>query len=113
MDGYELARALEERYHWICDFAIAEVLNDLSGVARDLLLKAQKTWADTERPKPPYSINDRIKLRNSGKTGIITEIRGPSQFLVAIDGDPQAFGPSERRSIVNFEDALPVEAVSA
>lgn len=110
MDGYELAKELDDRAYWSCDLNIADELDGFSSAARHEIEAAEKEWAARNNLQPPFPIGTHIKLIR-GETGEITGIYeyGPAKYLVAIDGDPNASLPSNSRRIVNFEDAIEQE----
>jgi polyhydroxyalkanoate synthesis regulator phasin len=109
MDGYELAKTLDDRAYWDCDFQMCEILDGFGWAARAAIEQAQKEWFTRTSPNPPFEIGARVKLRR-GETGIIDAIyeHGPAQYCVKIDGDERSEEPTNSRRIVNFEDALPI-----
>lgn len=106
MDGYALAKALDDYGHWDCNFEMAEELNEFSSAADYEIGAAEKGWAIANSIAAPLPIGDRVVISRSGETGEITGIyeHGPAKFLIKIDGDPRADGPQTSRRIVNFED---------
>jgi hypothetical protein len=65
--------------------------------------KAIKKWVDENEIKPPFPIKTRVKL-HTGETGEITTIRRETaEYLIKIDGDSFADGPSQRRRVSTFE----------
>lgn len=114
MDGYELARALDDRCGWSPDSSVVEALDNWSSNARIELEKAQKAWREATNPQPDFKVGDRVKLKD-GATGEVTDANykyGVAQYLVKIDGDPAA-ETNQARRIVNYEDASPEEARAA
>lgn len=113
IDGYDLARALDEDYGWECNFRMAEILDGFAGAARDKIGDAERSWAERTKPQPPYPVGAHIRLP-SGETGKITEIDKywPAKYCVKIDGDKEAKPPSNARRIVDFENALAMESTS-
>lgn len=106
IDGYRLAKDLDRFSNWDCNLEIAEGLDNFSRFADAEISAAEKEWADANAISPHLPIGTRVQLR-SGETGIITGIYeyGAAKFLILIDGDKNARGPSNSRSVVNFEDA--------
>jgi hypothetical protein len=106
MDGYELAKKLDNYCYWDCDLQIAEELDMFGGEAHREIERAQKEWVERNNITPQHPVGARVKLPR-GEIGVITGIyeHGPAQYLVAIDGDALASLPTNSRRIVNFEDA--------
>lgn len=110
MDGYELAKQLDRHRGWSPDAAVVEALDNWSINARHELDRAQKAWREATNPQPAFKAGDRVLLKD-GKTGEITDAdykHGIAQYLVKVDGDEAAEGTSQRRRIVNYEDAAEV-----
>lgn len=107
-DGYKLAQSLDDR-GWDCNLDMAEILDGYSSAVRTQIEAAEKQWAADNNIQPPDLIDRPVKLK-SGETGIVTGVygHGVAKFLVKIDGDKEANGPSQSRRIINFEDAIPV-----
>lgn len=106
-DGYEIARELERRYSWDCDFEIADKLEKFSWILSSLEDAAQLEWATKYKVTAQLRAGSRVRLLRSKETGIIDEICkwGVAKYTVAIDGDPD----TGSRRIVNFEDAEAIE----
>jgi len=111
MDGYELATRLDRNYGWDCNIEIANALDTFQFCARDELRKAEKVWAEDNDIQPPFENDTPVKLK-SGETGVITGVSNfdAASYLIAIDGDERAHGPSQARRIVAFEDVTPTTA---
>lgn len=109
MDGYEIAKALEDRCYWDCNLAIAEILDGFGSELDSEVRKAQKDWATSNNIQPPHPNGTPITIKGfrGSETGVIEGVyeHGAAQYLVIIDGDPAASGPAQSRRIVNFEDA--------
>jgi hypothetical protein len=107
-DGYQLARFLETSRSWVCDFQIAEVLEEASALLNDGVMAAQRAWAE-KNLSPPLAIGTPIRLIESQETGVITGLceDSPATYLVKIDGDANAAPPVNRRIEVFFEDLEP------
>ena len=112
MDGYELAKTLDDRCCWSCDLSMAEALDGYSSVARKHLDAAQRAWFEAEMPTPPAEPGQRIEFTWGGQdyTGTVGEVfaHGVAQFAVKIDGDADADAASQRRAIVNWENCRPI-----
>jgi hypothetical protein len=117
MDGYELAKVLDDRCLWSCDLAMADALDGYSSAARKQLDIAQKAWFEAEMPTAPAAAGQRIAFKWGGQshTGTVGEVwaHGVAQFAVKVDGDDMADTSSQRRAIVNWEDCQLIPAESA
>lgn len=113
IDGYELAKALDDFEGWDCNFEIAEVLEGFWSSCDAVLRKAQKQWAAAESIAPPLAVGTRVTF-SRGRAGVIDGIyeHGAAQYLIKVDGDPLTDSPSKSRSIINFED-IKAEAAAA
>jgi hypothetical protein len=109
MDGYELAKTLDARCYWDCDLMMAEDLDGFSSMADAEIKAAQKAWAKRNNIEPPYPIGTRVKTRH-GEIGLLDEVypHDVAKYCVKVDGDKN----KTRRSIVAFEDVIPVEVVA-
>jgi hypothetical protein len=105
LDGYQLAKRLDDWHHWDCNLAMAEDLDNFSRYLDDELRKAELAWFERTNPVPPFATGARIAFGRN-KTGTIDGIYeyGPAKYSVKVDGDPEADTESRRRSILNFED---------
>lgn len=95
MDGYQIARALEQHKHWDCDMAIAEIVDRYSTLCGDLLRAAEEQWGKENPMEPPYPVG--VWVSTPYGIGRISEVypRAPNSYLVLIDN---------RRILVPFED---------
>jgi hypothetical protein len=109
MDGYELAKALDDYAHWDCNFEMVEILDGFSSAVSSQIDRAEKDWANLTSPQPPHPIGTRVKLFR-GELGTIDGIYeyGAAKYLVKIDGST-----GNGRRIINFEDAVPVPDAAA
>jgi hypothetical protein len=105
LDGYQLAKRLDDWHHWDCNLAMAEDLDNFSRYLEDELRKAELAWFERTNPAPPFPDGARIAFGRN-KTGTIDRIfeYGPAKYSVKVDGDPEADTEARRRSILNFED---------
>lgn len=96
MDGYELAKALENSTPMFTPDAIAvEELNCFGVLVSTLQQKRQKLWASEYKVQPPHPIG--TKLRDGTITGC--DPRGAAEYLVD-------YGHRHARRIIKFEDAV-------
>lgn len=107
-DGYAIAKRLDDRAGWDCNFEMAEILNGLSSTISHHIRQAEELWAARTSPQPPYPIGTRVRL-SCGETGTLDGVydHGAAQYTVKIDGDERTEPPTNSRRIVNFEDAKP------
>ena len=111
LDGYEMAKRLDQECGWSPDSMMVEALDTWSVEARAEIRNAQKDWRDETNPQPSFALGDRVRIRGD-HTGEVTEVEyehGVAQCLVKVDGDLQADTHQSRR-IVNWED---VEALAS
>lgn len=103
-DGFELAKRLEDRAGWDCNFAMAEVLDGYSGAWREEITAEEKRWAERNDVKPPLPDGTRITFDPDGQRGVIIRVYpyGVASFLVKVDGEPD-----NTQRVVRFEDAWP------
>lgn len=108
MDGYEIAKALDDYAHWGVDFQMAEILDGFGHTCSELIRKAEKEWAARTTPQPPLPMGTRVRL-SRGEIGTIDGVyeHGAAKYLVKVDGDVEAEPPHNSRRIINFEDARP------
>jgi len=106
MDGYELAKALDDRCYWSCDFELAEALDGFAGHLRDALEAAEKEWAERTNPQPPFPDGTRVQFSGGRERGIIDGIykHGVAKYTVIVDGDPDTGLPHQSRRILRFEE---------
>lgn len=107
-DGYAIAKRLDDRAGWDCNFEMAEILNGLSSTISYHISAAEKAWAARTSPQPPFPVGTRVRL-SASEVGAIDGIYeyGAAQYIVKIDGDKAAAPPTKSRCVVNFEDAKP------
>jgi hypothetical protein len=105
MDGYELAKALDDRCYWDCNLMMADDMDSFSSLADAEIKAAQKAWAERNGIKPPFELGTRVTTCH-GETGVLDEVyaHDVAKYCVKVDGDPN----KTRRSIVAFEDVVPV-----
>lgn len=98
MDGYELARELENNFYW--DGLCLQDAEDLDAIDSAVMLaerQARKTWADDWDIKPPFPVGTHITK------GVIASVCDyeAATYLVKEDGCTQ----EGRHLLVRFEDA--------
>lgn len=105
MDGYQLAKALDERCYWDCDMSMLDELDTWSSAAKLEIKAAQQKWVEDNKIEPPFPVGTRVIARWGGEdhTGTIDEVyaHGVAQYAVKVDNDSDP----TRRIIVDFEDA--------
>jgi len=109
MNGYELAKELDNRYSWDIDADIVETLDGWSHVCRKQLIIIQRKWVEENDITPPYPDGTRVRARYGGDwvDGKIDGVygRGVAQYL--IDLIPPM--PNKGRAIVYFEHVEPTQ----
>lgn len=97
MDGYELAKALDDYCYWSVDARMVEILDDLPSRVQKILEKAQKEWA-TE-----YNIQPKLGIGVKVARGVIAGIyeHGPASYKVKEHGCTN----DGRHLIIPFEEA--------
>lgn len=113
MDGYEIATALDRRFMWSCNLAMADELDNFAHAADGQIEAAQKAWFAETRPEAAFVTGDRVTVRWGGQpaVGTIDGIfpYGVAQYAVKIDGEPEP----TRLAIINWEDAAPLSQAVA
>jgi hypothetical protein len=111
LDGYQIAKRLDDGRGWDCDLQMAEDLDGLSYEIDRAIATAEKEWFERTKPQPPFPVGAQVAF-GSGRatTGTIDGIyeHGPAKYAVKVDGDAEADTDTQRRSIVNFEDVRAV-----
>lgn len=109
MDGYELAKKLDDYCRWDCNFEMAEELDSYGSLVDYEIRKAEKAWAQRVRPEPPHPVGARIRTKR-GEPGVITGIyeHEPAKYLVRMDDTTEQQERTQSRRIVNFEDAAEI-----
>lgn len=113
MDGYEIAKALDDHCWWNCNFEMAEELDSFSSMVDHEIRDAEKAWAERNNVQPPLALHTRVKWREGQDqpTGEITGVYeyGAAKYLIAVDDDANTHGPQMSRRIVNFEDVTAID----
>lgn len=107
MDGYRMARKLDDERGWFIDLSIIETLEGCSSMLDEKLIEAQRDWVLNEGIQPAFTEGQSVVLK-SGETGVIDGISKfrPACYEVKMDGDPDADGPMQSRRICRFEDVV-------
>lgn len=107
MDGYELAKALENSAWWDCTRDDVDKLDGVSYAAEQLLRDAEQRWCEENDIQPSLKIGTRLRLPR-GRVGEITGIaakHSPGRYLVKDDDDVDK-KDANRRFLIKFEDAV-------
>ena len=104
MDGYELAKALEDDCCWAIRVTDVDTLDCMSSKVDDLHRAACRKWADENNIQPPLPVGTMLTI------GEITGIyeHAAASYLVNVHGNTDP----NRRRIVRFEDAVAAPAGS-
>lgn len=109
MDGYEIAKRLDDTYHWDCDLELAEDLDGWGHCYSEKLRERQKEWAATADLGAPFEPGTRVTAiwGRDTYTGKIKEVYefGPAQYVVEIDGRNNNGGGA----VVDFENVTLLE----
>ncbi len=99
LDGYELARALENEFYWSPDASMVEDLDSFAVRCDRRLEVAEKLWASENPMEPPLPLGTQVK--HHWGIGTIADISKykPFTYNVTIPDKPSAF------ALVKFEDA--------
>jgi len=110
MDGYELARKLENIDGWHVDRATMEELDELEHMVDRRVFLTEKVWADENNIQPPFPIGSRVECAIRKKCGVITGILNDDHHVATyeIKADDQDDSKGRARWIVKFEGVLPV-----
>lgn len=101
IDGYELAKRLDDHYYWDIDAAMVSELDSMDGIVRDLWQEKQREWVNEFNIQPTLENGTHITK------GVID---GVSTYHAACY-NVKEYGceKQNRYLIVKFEDAIPVE----
>lgn len=104
-DGFEVAKRLEDRAGWDCNFAMAEVLDGYGHACGREIEAEERRWAERNDVQPPLPDGTRILFAPRDERGVI---EGVSTYGVArkwIQRPPKA-------SWVHFDIALSKKALA-
>ena len=102
MDGYELAKKLEDRFDWQIDAQTVADLDDVSVYMRKQLQHEERLWVKNHNIQPQFAIGTAVVCRYGHIcSGTITGVseHEPATYLIQIPGEPE-----NSRAIVKFED---------
>lgn len=68
MDGYHLARELDDRYGWDCDMQMVEALDEFHWLLDAVHLEAEKKWAAENPREPKFSEGDTVQWHGEDAT---------------------------------------------
>lgn len=102
MDGYELAKELDDNHGWRINSMLVDELDSMSCLVSDMVAEAERAWVRECNIQPTLPVGTELDI------GVITGIadhHSPGCYLVKLYGD----GPDEqtgfRRRVVRYEDA--------
>ena len=102
MDGYELAKKLEDHFYWQIDAQTVADLDNVSFYMRKQLQQEECLWVKNHNIQPQFAIGTVVVCRHGGiLVGTITGIseHEPATYLIQIPGEPE-----NSRAVVKFED---------
>lgn len=109
MDGYELAKALDDDHGWQIDTMLVNELDAMSCIVSDMVKEAEKAWVRECNIQPPLPVGTELDI------GVITGIcddHYPACYLVKPHGDGPDEQTGNRRRVIRFEDAKLKEQVA-
>lgn len=104
MDGYAIAKALDDSCYWDCDMPIVEALDTFDTEVRGAHRKLCIAWASENNIQPPLPIGTQITI------GEITGIyeHDAAYYEVRVTGETN----DKRRRLVRFEDVKAVDVAA-
>lgn len=101
MDGYELAKELDDQHGWQIGSMLVCELDAMSGIVSDIVEEAERNWVKECNIQPPLPVGAELDA------GVITGIcdHRPACYLVKMHGDGPDEQTGHRRRIIQFEDA--------
>ncbi len=103
-NGYEYAKGLEERYGWEPDSGLVERLDwlDIQSAHQNVV----RAWVTLYNVKIPFNIGDRV-CTPTLRAGTVKDFdRSTAQLAVQSDEDRD--NGKDYRSLIDFEDAIPI-----
>ena len=98
VDGYQIARTLENSKHWECDLQIAECLDRFSDLCSEALRQAEWRWAVENPMKQSFPTGHPVSTAyGDGRIDSIYD-RGAHKYVVQV---------GDRKLIIPFEDVRP------
>lgn len=111
IDGYELAKALDDYCGWHIDSETVERLEAYGSYVRDALNVAEREWFKAFDIQPPHDIGTTVTCNTRNRRGIITDVCEHSIACFSVrplQPAPDETSPS-MRWICKFENVTPVE----
>ena len=104
MDGYEIAKALDDEFHWHIDMDAVVELDGIGSLIEHLHREACRQWVQENDIQPPYPVGSQLTK------GVVTGISDflPAYYLVQPPDDADSSG----RLLIRFEDAVLAVAVA-
>lgn len=103
-NGYEYAKELEERYGWEPNGDLVACLDVLD--VHDAHRKVVRAWVTLYNIKIPFKIGDRV-CTPTIRAGTVKDI-DLSTAQLAVQSDADRDNGKDYRSLINFEDAIPI-----
>jgi len=100
MNGYELAKKLDDHCGWDIDVNMVNVLDDMDHELRNILENREKEWAKEYNIQPTLEINTKIK------EGVIVGI--DEYHAARYKVKPYDCINDNRYILIKFEDAIPI-----
>lgn len=117
LDGYELAKCLEDDFYWNVDSRLVEILDRAEHLALLVVREKAKQWVKDNEIKPLYSVGDHVRWasRSGEKRGKIAYVWGDNaDYTIQEDGREYPVSKIPTGWIVEFEKVLGLcEAVEA
>jgi hypothetical protein len=105
IDGYELAKNLDNHCGWFIDAEVVDQLDNIDMVIRAAQREARKAWAKAWNIQPPHPVGTKVKSPHAkGVIAGVCDYMGAT-YLIKEDGCTQ----EGRHLLVKFEDVTPVE----
>jgi hypothetical protein len=105
VDGYELAKDLENHEGWCINAQDVEELDSIDSVIRRIKTAARKEWAKAWNIQPPHPVGAKVKTpRGKGVIAGVYEHEGAT-YLIKEDGCKQ----EGRHMLIKFEEVQPID----
>lgn len=106
MDGYELARELENYAYWDVDRDIMEKLDEMEAIVDRKLKEAEKRWAEENDIQPDLPNGTRVQCKVRKQFGFIDGVceYDVARYLVRDENRPDG---DTSRWVIRFEDVIP------
>lgn len=109
MDGYELAKELDNWAHWDTGREDMEALDEVDWLVNAAVFKAEKEWVAEHNIQPPVPLGARVLCDVRNEVGTIDGIceHRAAAYLIKPDGQDDA-ACGNRRWVCLFEQVTPV-----